>query len=258
MLKKRIIPKFLIRNGKLVKGVRFHENFREAGNPVSTAKVYDAYGVDELLFVDIDATPQGRPAVRDIIERVSEEVFMPFTVGGGIRTLDHIAVMLASGADKVCITTSAIEEPDFVTKAASRFGDQCIVIGIDYQRQYDGTLRVVSRCGKQTTNLDPVAWAQRMQDSHAGEIMLCSIDRDGSMQGYDLELIADISDKLEIPLIASSGAGTLQHCRDALEAGASAITISSMFLFSDHSPIKVRSYLSGNGVEVRSQIGSLS
>ncbi len=258
MLKKRIIPKFLIRNGKLVKGVRFHENFREAGNAVSTAKVYDAYGVDELLFVDIDATPQGRPPVGDIIERVSEEVFMPFTVGGGIRTLDHIAEMLASGADKVCITTSAIEEPGFVTKAASRFGDQCIVVGIDYRRQSDGTLRVVSRCGKQTTGLDPVAWAQRMQDAHAGEIMLCSIDRDGSMQGYDLELIADISDQLEVPLIASSGAGTLQHCRDALEAGASAITISSMFLFSDHSPIKVRSYLSGNGVEVRSQIGSLS
>ena len=124
MLKKRIIPKFLIRQGRLVKGVRFHENFREAGNPVSTAKVYDAYGVDELLFVDIDATPQGRPAVGSVIERVSEEVFMPFTVGGGIRTLDQIAVLLASGADKVCITTAAIEDPGFVTREASRLGYQ--------------------------------------------------------------------------------------------------------------------------------------
>ena len=258
MLKKRIIPKFLIRNGRLVKGVRFHENFREAGNPVSTAKVYDSYGVDELLFVDIDATPEGRPATGSIIERVSEEVFMPFTVGGGIRTLAQIAALLASGADKVCINTSAVEDPGFVTQAASRFGDQCIVVGIDYQREPDGTQRVVSRCGHHPTELDPLAWAQRMQDAHAGEIMLCSIDRDGTMEGYDVDLIASVAAKLEVPLIASSGAGTLQHCRDALEAGASAITISSMFLFSDHSPIKVRTYLATNGVSVRSQKGSHS
>lgn len=258
MLKKRIIPKFLIRNGRLVKGVRFHDNFREAGNPVSTAKVYDSYGVDELLFVDIDATPQGRPATGSIIERVSEEVFMPFTVGGGIRTLEEIAALLASGADKVCINTSAIENPAFVTRAASRFGNQCIVVGIDYQRQPGGDLRVVSRCGQDRTLLDPLEWALRMQDAHAGEIMLCSIDRDGTMEGYDVDLIAQAADRLEVPLIASSGAGTLQHCRDALEAGASAITISSMFLFSDHSPIKVRSYLATNGVSVRSQKGSHS
>ena len=258
MLKKRIIPKFLIRNGRLVKGVRFHDNFREAGNPVSTAKVYDSYGVDELLFVDIDATPQGRPATGSIIERVSEEVFMPFTVGGGIRTLEDIAALLASGADKVCINTSAIENPAFVTQAASRFGDQCIVVGIDYQRQPGGELRVVSRCGRNPTLLDPLEWARRMQDAHAGEIMLCSIDRDGTMTGYDVDLIAQAADRLEVPLIASSGAGTLAHCRDALEAGASAITISSMFLFSDHSPIKVRSYLATNGVSVRSQTGSHS
>ena len=258
MLKKRIIPKFLIRNGRLVKGVRFHENFREAGNPVSTAKVYDSYGVDELLFVDIDATPEGRPATGSIIERVSEEVFMPFTVGGGIRTLAQIAALLASGADKVCINTSAVEDPGFVTQAASRFGDQCIVVGIDYQRGPDGTQRVVSGCGHHPTELDPLAWAQRMQDAHAGEIMLCSIDRDGTMEGYDVDLIASVAAKLEVPLIASSGAGTLQHCRDALEAGASAITISSMFLFSDHSPIKVRTYLATNGVSVRSQKGSHS
>jgi len=258
MLKKRIIPKFLISQGRLVKGVRFHENFREAGNPVSTAKVYDSYGVDELLFVDIDATPQGRSVTGSIIERVSEEVFMPFTVGGGIRTLEEIAVLLASGADKVCITTGAIDDPNFIKRAASRFGNQCIVVGIDYQRQLNGKLRVVSRCGTCPTLLDPVDWAKRMQDSDAGEIMLCSIDLDGTMQGYDVELIARISDCLEVPLIASSGAGTLQHCQDALEAGASAITISSMFLFSDHSPIKVRSYLSSNGLSVRSQKGSQS
>jgi cyclase len=258
MLKKRIIPKFLIRGGRLVKGVRFHENFREAGNPVSTAKVYDAYGVDELLFVDIDATPEGRPASGSIIERVSEEVFMPFTVGGGIRTLDQIASLLRSGADKVCVNTAAIEDPLFVRKAASRFGDQCIVVGIDYRRLADGRQRVVSRCGSDCTAHDPLEWALRMEDSHAGEIMLCSIDRDGTMEGYDVDLIGRVAGRLEVPLIASSGAGTLQHCRDALDAGASAITISSMFLFSDHSPIKVRSYLATNGVSVRSQKGSHS
>ena len=258
MLKKRIIPKFLIRNGRLVKGVRFHENFREAGNPVSTAKVYDAYGVDELLFVDIDATPQGRPATGSIIERVSEEVFMPFTVGGGIRTLEQIAALLASGADKVCITTAAVEDPGFVTRAASRFGDQCIVVGIDYRRLADGRTVTVSHCGTHDTDLEPLEWAQRMQDAHAGEIMLCSVDLDGTMTGYDVDLIAKAADRLEVPLIASSGAGTLQHCHDALNAGASAITISSMFLFTDHSPIKVRTYLSTNGVSVRSQKGSQS
>jgi imidazole glycerol-phosphate synthase subunit HisF len=258
MLKKRIIPKFLIRGGRLVKAVRFHDNFREAGNPVSTAKVYDAYGVDELLFVDIDATPQGRPASGSIIERVSEEVFMPFTVGGGIRTLEQIGSLLRSGADKVCINTAAIEDPRFVREAASRFGDQCIVVGIDYRRLPDGRQVVVSRCGHEDTSLEPIEWAQRMQDSHAGEIMLCSVDRDGTLEGYDIDMIGRAAARLEIPLIASSGAGTLQHCRDALEAGASAITISSMFLFSDHSPIKVRSYLATNGIGVRAQKGSHS
>ncbi len=183
---------------------------------------------------------------------------MPFTVGGGIRSLEHIACLLRSGADKISITTAAIEMPSFVSEAASRFGDQCIVVGIDYRHVPGEGPRVVSRCGRQQTTLDPVQWALRMQDAHAGEIMLCSIDRDGTMSGYDLELISEVAARLEIPLIASSGAGTLQHCRQALDAGASAITISSMFLFSDHSPIKVRSYLSTNGVSVRAQKGSHS
>lgn len=258
MLKKRIIPKFLIRGGRLVKGVGFHENFREAGNPVSTAKVYDAYGVDELMFVDIDATVENRPATGSIIERVSEEVFMPFTVGGGIRSLEHIASLLRSGADKVSITSEAALNPDFIRSAASRFGDQCIVVGLDYARGDDGKLRLFTHGGTQATDLDPVEYAQRMQDQHAGEILLCSIDRDGTMSGYDLDLIHTLSEKLDIPLIASSGAGTLAHCADALNAGASAITISSMFLFSDHSPIKVRTYLATNGLPVRSQQGSHS
>lgn len=258
MLKKRIIPKFLIRGGRLVKGVGFHRNFREAGNPVSTARVYDAYGVDELMFLDIDATLAGRETTGSIIERVSEEVFMPFTVGGGIRTLEEIARLLRSGADKVSITSAAVEDPGFIRAAASRFGDQCIVVGLDYARDDDGRLRLHTHGGTRATDIDPVEFALRMQDSHAGEILLCSIDRDGTMSGYDLDLIHALSDRLDIPLIASSGCGTLAHCMEALQAGASAITISSMFLFSDHSPIKVRTYLATNGVPVRSQQGSHS
>lgn len=257
MLKKRIIPKFLIRGRRLVKGVQFFDNFREAGNPVSTAKVYDAYGVDELLFVDIDATPEKRAVTGSIIEQVSEEVFMPFTVGGGVRTLQEIEQLLKSGADKVSINTAAVTNPQFVTQAASRFGDQCIVVSIDYKKTADG-LKVVSHCGHQQTQLDAIDFALTMQDAHAGEIMMTSIDLDGTMSGYDLDMIATLSDRLEVPLIASSGAGSLNDCAEALNAGASAITISSMFLFSDHSPIKVRTYLNSNGVNVRSQKGSHS
>lgn len=258
MLKKRIIPKFLVRGGRLVKGVRFFKNMREAGNPVSTAKVYDSYGVDEMIFVDIDATPENRAITGSIIERVSEEVFMPFTVGGGITSLSQIEHLLKCGADKVSINSAAVADPAFVTRAASRFGDQCIVVSVDYHELGDGRRVVYSRCGQAPSDLDPVDWALRMQDAHAGEILLTSIDRDGTMSGYDLDVIHKLSGKLDIPLIASSGAGSLAHCMQALEAGASAITISSMFIFSDHSPIKVRSYLASNGIHVRSQQGSRS
>lgn len=258
MVKKRIIPKFLIQGGRLVKGVRFHENFREAGNPVTTAKVYDAYGVDELVFLDIEASTEKRSVMYGIIERVSEEVFMPFTVGGGVRALEDVNRLLRAGADKVSINTAAVDRPEFIREAAARFGDQCITVAIDYREVAPGINRVCSHCGHTTTELDPLDWALRMQDTHCGEIILCSIDRDGAMSGYDLDMIERVSTRLEVPLIASSGAGGLDDCRAALEAGASAITISSMFLFTDHSPIKVRSYLATNGVNVRSQKGSHS
>lgn len=242
----------------MVKGVRFDEELREAGNPVSTAKVYDAYGVDELIFLDIEASLEGRSVMHDIIGRVSEEVFMPFTVGGGVKKLADVNDLLRSGADKVCINTAAVENPSFVLEAAKRFGDQCIIVAIDYKEVAPGVQKVFSHCGRQQTDHDPVAWALAMQDAHCGEVLLCSIDRDGTMSGYDNEMIESAAEKLQVPLIASSGAGTLQHCSEALSAGASAITISSMFLFTDHSPIKVRSYLATNGVHVRSQKGSHS
>ncbi|MBJ7446916.1 MAG: imidazole glycerol phosphate synthase subunit HisF [Brevundimonas sp.] len=258
MLKKRIIPKFLIRNGRLVKMRRFHDDQREAGNPVSTAKVYDSYGVDELIFVDIDASAEGRTVAGPIIERVAEEVFVPLTAGGGVRTLAQIEALLKSGADKVSINSAAIDDPDFITQAASRFGDQCIVVSIDYRADEFGRKRVFGHGGRVATTHNPVEFALRMQDLHAGEILMTSIDHDGMMDGYDLDMIAALSDRLDIPLIASSGAGSLDDCIRALNAGASAITISSMFIFTDHSPIKVRTYLSTNGVNVRSQKGSRS
>jgi imidazole glycerol-phosphate synthase subunit HisF len=256
MLYKRIIPKFLIKDGRLVKAVRFHDNFREAGNPVTTAKVYDAYGVDELIFLDILASRDSRNTVVDIIGKVSQEIFMPFTVGGGVRSLDDVNTLLRSGADKVSVNTAAVENPGFIKEAARRFGDQCMIISIDYKEVTKGIFKIFTYGGTKVTELDPVSFALQMQDNNCGEILLSSIDRDGVMSGYDLEMIQNVSEKLDIPVIASSGAGSLQDCIDAFEAGASAISISSMFLFTDHSPIKVRSYLHSKNVNVRASKSS--
>lgn len=256
MLKKRIIPKFLLKDGRLIKGVRFHENLREAGNPITTSKVYDAYGVDELIFLDIQASQETRKTVCTIIEKVSEEVFMPFTAGGGISTLEDINNLLRAGADKVSINTAAIENPGFIKEAASVFGDQCIIVSIDYKEISPGMFRVFTHGGGKTTDIEPTEWALRMQDNNCGEILLSSIDKDGTMSGYDIEMIHSLSENLDVPLIASSGAGSLQDCIDAFEAGASAITISSMFFFTDHSPIKVRSFLYSNNINVRASKNS--
>lgn len=256
MLKKRIIPKFLLDNGRLVKGVHFHENFREAGNPVTTAKVYDSYGVDEMIFLDIKATEESRTTTLDIIEKVSREVFMPFTVGGGVCQLEDVYALLRAGADKVAVQTAAVERPALIKDAAQRFGSQCIVVGVDYKEVSPGIFRVFTHGGKVQTDFEPVEWSLRMQEAGCGEILLCSIDRDGTMSGYDTEMVRRASAKLEIPLVASSGAGSLQDCIDAFKAGASALTISSMFLFTDQSPIKVRSYLVSQNINVRASKNS--
>jgi cyclase len=256
VLKKRIIPKFLLSDGRLVKGVRFHENFREAGNPVTTAKVYDSYGVDELIFLDIQATLKSQATMVDVIERAARDIFMPFTAGGGVRSHADVNRLLRAGADKVSVNTAAVERPHFVKEAARSFGDQCITVAIDYRRRPDGTHRVWTHGGHRETDLDPLEWALRMQDASCGEILLCSIDRDGTMEGYDLDMIAKASEALEVPVIASSGAGSLDDCADALNAGASAIAIASLFLFTDHSPIKVRSALFSRGLNVRASTSS--
>lgn len=251
MLKKRIIPKFLLRDGRLVKYVQFFENERMAGNPVTTAKVYNDYGADELIILDIVPSDESKHATREIIKRISEEIFMPFTLGGGVSTLADIDASLRAGADKVSINSAAARRPDFIREAAKQFGDQCITVSIDYKEVAPRVRRVFIDGGRELTNIDPVEWSLRMQDFNCGEILLTAIDRDGTMSGYDLEMIRRLDERLDVPLIVSGGAGSLQHCIDAFECGASAIAISSLFLFTDHSPIKLRSHLWSRGVDVR-------
>src|SRR6266567_1030691 len=250
MLKKRLIPKFLLRDGRLVKYTRFFDNERIAGKPVTTAKVYNDYGVDELIVLDIIPSEQSRGRVVEIIERMSEEIFMPFTVGGGVKTLDDVNTLLRAGADKVSVNSEAVRRPEFVRDAARVFGDQCITVSIDYRKIGTHHASVFIDGGREHVALDPVEWALR------GEDLLGSIDRDGTMSGYDLEVIHKAANALSVPLIVSGGCGSLQHAIDALEAGASAVAISSMFLFTDNSPIKLRSHLASRGLNVRASITS--
>lgn len=256
MLKKRIIPKFLLRDGRLVKYVRFFENERQAGNPVTTGQVYNDYGADELIILDIVPSAQSRAATISVIERMSRNIFMPFTVGGGVATLDDINALLRAGADKVSLNTGAVRRPEFVREAAQRFGNQCVTVSIDYRAVARGVQAVFIDGGREKTVYDPVEWAQRMQDRNCGEILITSIDRDGTMDGYDLEMIERLNAVLDVPLIVSGGAGGLHHCIDAFAAGASAVAISSLFLFTDHSPIKLRSHLWSNHIDVRASRSS--
>ena len=256
MLKKRIIPKFLLKDGRLVKYRAFFKDERTAGNPISTAKVYNDYGADELIVLDILPTQESKDNVLGIIRRMSEEIFMPFTVGGGVASLNDINAMLRAGADKVAINTFAMEKPSFVREAAEVFGDQCITISIDYKQTQPGVLKVFVSGGREQTGYDPLDWAQRMQDLHCGEVIITSIDRDGMMSGYDNDMIARLNELLDVPLVVSGGCGGLNHCIEAFQCGASAVAISSLFLFTDHSPIKLRSHLISNGVNVRSSSSS--
>ncbi len=256
MLKQRIIPKFLLKNGRLVKYARFFENERAAGNPVSTAKVYNDYGVDELVILNIAPDPQSKEATHAIIQKMSREIFMPFTVGGGVATLEDVREMLRSGADKVAVNTQALRDPGFIRQAAQAFGDQCVTVSIDYREVSPGVFRVFSDGGRVLHPYDPLEWAQIMQDHNCGEILLTSIDRDGTFTGYDLEMLERLNERLRIPIVLSGGAGSLDHCIAALRGGASGIAISSMFLFTDHSPIKLRSHLFSSGLDVRASVTS--
>lgn len=250
MLKKRIIPKLLLKNGRNVKGVKF-VSLRDVGHPVSNARIYDAQGADELMFLDIMASAENRGILYDIIASTAEEVFMPFCVGGGVRSVEDIRNLLLAGADKVAINTAAVETPLLVEQGAKLFGAQCIVVSIDFRCQENGR-EVYTHGGTVPTGLGVLEHARRMVDLGAGELLLTSIDRDGTMQGYDLEITRTVADSVQVPVIASGGAGTLQHLVDAVDqANASAVAVGSLFHFTDQSPIKARAFMRVAEVDVR-------
>jgi imidazole glycerol-phosphate synthase subunit HisF len=253
MLTKRIIPCLDVKDGRVVKGVSF-VNLRDAGDPVHVAQVYDREGADELCFLDITASHEKRDTILDVVVRTAEHVFMPLTVGGGIRSLEDIRRLLEAGADKVSINTAAVQQPDFVKAAAKRFGSQCIVVAVDAKRSEkdDQQWEVFTHGGRKTTGLDAVRWAQRMMDFGAGEILLTSMDQDGTKDGYDLPLTAAISDAVTIPVIASGGAGTLLHLYEAFTLGkADAVLAASIFHFQTYSMGQAKSFLSERGIPMR-------
>lgn len=251
MLAKRIIPCLDVKDGRVVKGTNF-VNLRDAGDPVENAKAYDQQGADELTFLDITASHERRPIILEVVSRTAEEVFMPLTVGGGVRTLEDIRDLLKAGADKVSINTAAVAEPEFVQQAAERFGSQCIVVAIDAKRR-NGIWEVYTHGGRTPSELDALKWARRVEGYGAGEILLTSMDRDGTRLGYDLELTRAVVDGVRVPVIASGGVGTLEHLFEGLTVGgASAVLAASIFHYREHSISDVKAWLRGKGVRVRS------
>ena len=244
-----MIPSLLLRNGRMVKGVRFGD-YRDVGHPVTTAKVYDAQGADELLFLDIEATSEERPVLLDVVSRTADECFMPLTVGGGVRTIEDFRALLLAGADKVAINSQAVARPDLISEASNRFGSQCVVVAIDVKGSLNGT--VWTHGGHQPTVLKPLDWARRVVDLGAGELIVTSIDREGTRTGYDLELTRAIADAVPVPVIASGGVGKLDDLVDGVREGhASAVSAASIFHFTDQSVIKARSYMRQAGLEMR-------
>jgi cyclase len=256
MLTKRIIPCLDVKDGRVVKGVSF-VNLRDAGDPVEVAKRYDLEGADELCFLDITASHENRNTICDVVQRTAEQVFMPLTVGGGVRSLDDIRALLNAGADKVSINTAAVVDPEFVQRAAQHFGTQCIVVAIDAKRVPDPAgvgLRweVFTHGGRRQTGLDVLTWATRMESYGAGEILLTSMDRDGTKDGYDLELTSAVSYLVSIPVIASGGAGTLEHLYDGFVKGAAdAVLAASIFHFQTYRIQEAKAYLQQRGLPIR-------
>ncbi|WP_298271860.1 imidazole glycerol phosphate synthase subunit HisF [Geobacter sp.] len=252
MLTKRIIPCLDVKGGRVVKGVQFLE-LRDAGDPVEIAEAYDRQGADELTFLDITASSDERSIIIDVVRRTAERVFMPLTVGGGVRTVDDIRNLLNAGADKVSVNTAAVNRPEFVREAAERFGSQCTVVAID-ARQVAGENRweVYTHGGRNPTGIDAVEWARRMEKYGAGEILLTSMDRDGTKDGYDIPLTRAIVDAVSIPVIASGGVGNLEHLYDGfVKGGASACLAASIFHYKEYTIGEAKEYLRGRGVPVR-------
>jgi cyclase len=250
MLAKRIIPCLDVDAGRVVKGVRF-VGLRDAGDPVEIARVYDREGADELCFLDITASHEKRDILLDVVARTADEVFMPLTVGGGIHSLEDIRKLLRAGADKVSINTGAVARPEFVREAAETFGSQCVVVAIDAKRTGE-RWEVFTHGGRRSTGIDACAWADKMATYGAGEILLTSMDRDGTKEGYDLELTRAISDRVGIPVIASGGVGNLKHIYEGLTIGkASAALAASIFHYREYTLSECKNYLHKKGIPVR-------
>ena len=250
-LAKRIIPCLGVDNGRVVKGVQF-ENIRDAGDPVEIARRYNEQGADEITFLDITASVDGRDTTLHTVERMASQVFIPLTVGGGVRTVQDIRNLLNAGADKVSINTAAVFNPEFVGEAADRFGSQCIVVAIDAKRVAPGRWEIFTHGGRKPTGLDAVMWAKKMEDLGCGEILLTSMDQDGVKSGYDLGVTRAISEAVGIPVIASGGVGNLEHlAAGIIEGKADAVLAASIFHFGEYSVPEAKAYLSSRGIVVR-------
>jgi cyclase len=251
MLKARIIPCLDVKDGRVVKGVNF-VNLRDAGDPVEQATIYDQAGADELCFLDITASHEDRETIFDVVRRTAEQCFMPLTVGGGVRAVEDIRKLLLAGADKVSINTAAVDNPDLIRAAAEKFGSQCIVVAVDAKRNDAGGFEIFTHGGRKATGIEANGWARRMAELGAGEILLTSMDRDGTGEGFDIELTRAIADAIPIPVIASGGVGTLDHLVDGIREGhATAVLAASIFHFGTYSIGQAKAFMQAAGVAVR-------
>jgi cyclase len=251
MLKARIIPCLDVKDGRVVKGVNFVDLI-DAGDPVEQAKFYDEQGADELTFLDITASHENRDTIFDVVNRTAEQCFMPLTVGGGVRQVEDIRKLLLAGADKVSINTAAVHRPEFVGEAAEKFGSQCIVVAIDAKSTGPDTWEIFTHGGRERTSIDAIGWANRMADLGAGEILLTSMDRDGTRSGFDIDLTRTMADAITIPVIASGGVGTLDHLVEGVRDGhASAVLAASIFHFGEFSIPEAKAHMAAAGVAVR-------
>jgi cyclase len=261
MLKRRLIPKLLFKKSSkqshlgsvLVTTLQFGKAI-EVGDPVSQAKIYEAQVADELILLDLDATPEGRPTDTQIVEKLAEEIFMPFTVGGGVRNVEDFRRLLNSGADKVSVNSAAVKSPELISEAAARFGKQCVVLSIDYRIDSEGVPRVWTSGGKIQTSLKVLDWAIQGAKLGAGEILLSSIQRDGSRQGLDLKTLSQITQAVSIPVIASGGCGKTEHFIEGFQAGAHAVSAGTYFSFKDENPMQTRSQIKNAGIPIRIHI----
>ncbi len=251
MLAKRIIPCLDVRDGRVVKGVNF-VNIRDAGDPVELASYYSAQGADEIVFLDITATSDGRDTVADVVERTAAQVFVPLTVGGGIRSLEDFQLLLRAGADKISVNSAAVKDPALISRAAERFGSQCVVLAIDARRRPEGNYEVVVAGGRTPTGLDALEWAREGQRRGAGEILLTSMDADGTKAGFDLEMTRAVTRAVSIPVIASGGCGSLEHFAQVFEqTGCDAALAASLFHFGELTVPQVKEYLASRNIPVR-------